>query len=104
MLRSGACGILLCQSSYSFRGKKRHNIRTVKLCEKTKTSLGWDAAFEEYYMNCLHDDILTGAGRWILEYIVHLVVSQITNQRVYIGRFCMNCLENLWVIAIIAWY
>jgi len=42
----------------------------------------WDALFEEYYMNCLHDDILTGAGRWILEGLnIYRPFSGITNNQ-----------------------
>lgn len=40
------------------------------------------ALFEEYYMNYLHDDISTGAGKWILENLnIYCPFSGITNNQ-----------------------
>ena len=42
----------------------------------------WDATFADYYMNHLHDDIFTGAGRWVLEgFHVYRPFSGITNNQ-----------------------
>ena len=42
----------------------------------------WDALFEDYYMNCLHGDISTSAGRWILEkFNIYQPFSGVTNNQ-----------------------
>ena len=42
----------------------------------------WDGSFENYYMNCLHDDISSWAGRRILEDLkIYCPFSGITNNQ-----------------------